>query len=318
MMRSETRPDPLLRAPVRSHGPEPERPAGRPPFPTPVPGADWVHAAAAGLTPEQAAYLRAVAADPAAVEISTLARAGSIDILGTRYVTPFPSTAIEWELPIPHTRGVRIAVEAQFARALLALDAGRAAEAEVLLREILSAGVLLADEAPSISDALIGAHAATLGLGSLGALYEATGRNAEAAHIARLSDAVRRSVAMNGGGQPKGAGATPQLAAISARVLDPNVPRALRWQLASAHVALSECGSLRHRVFGESAAYREWKEKARAALVRSPGEEALFDLMLESPVRGDISARGMLGHATALAAHLIPGGPRCSPIWAGI
>lgn len=33
------------------------------------------------------------------------------------------------------------------ARALLALDAGRTAEAETTLREILSAGLLLADEA---------------------------------------------------------------------------------------------------------------------------------------------------------------------------
>jgi len=315
--RSETRADPRLRAPVRSYGREPQRPAGRPPFATPVPGADWVRAAAAGLTPDQAAYLRALAADPAAAEISTLARAGSIDIVGTRYVTPFPATAIEWELPIPATMGMRAAVEAQFARALLALDAGRAGEPELPLREILSAGVLLADEAPSIIDALMGVHAAALGLGSLGALYEGTGRSADATHIARLSDAVRRAAAIVGGAQAT-TDAPPQLAATSARVLDPNVPRALRWQLASARVAMSECGSLRHRLFGESAAYREWKEKARAALVRSPGEEALFDLMLESPVRGDFRARATLGHAAALAAHLIPGGPRCSPIWAGI
>lgn len=315
VMRSHTDRDPLFRAPVRSYDRGRPRPAAPALFPTPVPGPDWVRVAAAGLTPDQATYLRDLAADPASAEISILARAAAIDVAGTRYVTPFPSTMTEWMLPLARTSAARTAIQAHFARALLALHAGRAAEAEIMLREILSAGVLLADEAPFTPDALLGVHTAALGLASLGAFYDVTGRSAEAAHVARLSDAVRRAAAINGGGRHRADDSTLFTTTMSARVLDPDVPRALRWEFASAHIVVSECGSLRHRLFGESAAYREWKEKARAALVRSPGEEALFDLMLETPVRADLTPRGALGRAAALAARLIPGGPRCSAIW---
>ncbi len=309
--------DPLFRRPVRVYKPR-TPPAGPPPFSPPVPGPDWIRAAAAGLTPEQATYLRAFVAYPALAEFSTLARAGSIDIVGTRYVMPFPETLTQWELPIARMHTVRRAAEAMVARATLALDAGRVAAAEAALREVVSVGVVLTDDAPFTVDALVGATTAALGLASLEALYDAAGRDADAARLARLSDAVHRAAALAGGGARRRAtGNTMRAtAAAGALVLDPDLPRGLRWQVASAYGVASECGSLRHRLFGESAEYREWKEQARAALVRSPAEAALFDVTLETPLRAELTPRGSLRRAATFAVGLLPGEPRCSAIWA--
>ncbi|HEX7119484.1 MAG TPA: hypothetical protein VF212_11890 [Longimicrobiales bacterium] len=213
----------------------------------------------------------------------------------------------------------RAAAEAMVARALLALDAGRVADAETTLREVVSVGVLLADASPFIIDALAGAGVAGLGLTTLRALYAATGRPAEAERIASLSDAVQRAASVAGGGvRAAFAGAGGRAgAAPGAVALDEDAPRALRWAMASAHVGITECGSLRHRLFGESQAYRAWKEKARATLVRSPGEAGLFEVMVETPVRFGRRRDGAGGIA-ALLARLLPGGPRCSGVWAAM
>lgn len=309
--------DPRFLLPERLYDEPLTRPAGTTPFRSRMPTADWVHAAAAGLSAEQATFLRERAAHPALAEFATLARAAEIDIVGTRYVLPFPDGHAEWDLPVPRGSNVQVAAEAMTARALLALDAGRTAEAETTLREILSAGLLLADEATFYLDAMVGTSIASLGLTLLVALHEATGRVTEAAQIARLWETARRAAAVAGGNtRATAAGIGARAGVPPADVaLDPDAPRALRWERALAHVMLTECASLRHRLFGESADYRAWKDEVRAALVRTPGEEALFEVVVASPVRAAVPDRTSLRNPFGFAARLLPGGPRCGVVW---
>src|SRR5690606_10713445 len=191
-------PDPLFRPPVRAYEQRWTRPAGQVPFSPPVPGPDWIRAAAAGLTPEQTTYLRNFAAHPALAELRILARAGAIDIAGTRYIAPLPDSVTRWMLPWARPMRMRSAAEATVARAALALHAGRAGDAETMLREVISFGVLVADGSPFPVDALVGASIAGIGRAGLEALFAVTGRADEAAHAARLARAVRRAVAAVG------------------------------------------------------------------------------------------------------------------------
>src|SRR5690606_40421862 len=125
---------------------------------------------------------------------------------------------------------------------LLALDAGRTAEPETTLREILSAGLLLADEATLYLDPMVGTSIASLGLTLLVALHAATGRVTEAAQIARLWETARRAAAVAGGNTRATAagigarGGDPPAAAA----LDPDAPRALPRARALAHVMPTE------------------------------------------------------------------------------
>lgn len=311
--------DPRLLLPERLYDAPFARPRGTAPFSSRTPTAEWVHAAAAGLSDEQATFLREHAAHPALAEFSTLARSAEIDIVGTRYVLPFPDDVAEWDLPAPRAGTLQVAAEAMAARALLALDAGRIAEAETALREILSAGLLLPDEAIFYSDAMVGTSVATLGLTLLEAFYGATGREAEAVQIARLSETARRAAAIAGGRVRAAAGIGARAGIQPADVaLDPDAPRALRWERALAHVMLTECGSLRHRLFGESADYRAWKEEVRAALVRTPGEEALLEMIFETPARATAPREASLRNPFAFAARLLPGGPACTAVWGAL
>ncbi len=312
--------DARLLLPERLYDAPLARPSEAPPFRSRMPTAEWVQAAAAGLSAEQQAHLRARAEHPALAEFAMLARAGELDVVGTRYVLPFPDDAAEWDLPVPSTTPFQVAAEAMVARALLALDAGRVAEAETTLREVLSAGLLLADEATFYTDAMAGVAVASTGLTLLEALYDATGRATQAAEIARLAETARRAAAVAGGhtrASATGIGARAGVPPADV-ALDPDAPRAVRWERALAHVMLTECGSLRRRIFGESDEYRAWKDDVRAALVRTPGEEALFEVIVESPARARAPRERNRWNPFGLAARLLPGGPRCSVVWSAL
>ncbi|MGW8268707.1 MAG: hypothetical protein ACWGSQ_20245, partial [Longimicrobiales bacterium] len=103
-----------------------------------------------GLPPEQEAFLREVAAHPGLQEFQTLGRAPGADILGASLQLPLPEGISSWEIPIPRVSALRDGASALVARAAVQFLDGSPEEAEMTLRTLLSTGLLLADESPTL------------------------------------------------------------------------------------------------------------------------------------------------------------------------
>src|SRR5690606_7457845 len=108
------------------------------------------------LTDDEIAYLERIVEYPAHAEFSRLARAPAADIAGGRWNTQLVAGMSVFELPIPHCGGLRDASQFHVARAVLELARGDTAAAETTLREIISVGLLVTRESPTLIDVLVG------------------------------------------------------------------------------------------------------------------------------------------------------------------
>ncbi len=61
--------------------------------------------------------------------------------------------------------------------------------------------------------------------------------------------------------------------------------RGLRWEYFATFNMLAPCINLHKMVFGPDETYAEWRQSAERSIVRTPGEQELFDLA-ESGVLG--------------------------------
>ena len=225
------------------------------------------------LPPERLAYLERVAAHPAHGELARLARSAALDISSARWSLPLPSDVTLDELGMPTTGTVRDGAYAHLARAAVQASRGDAAAADTTIREVLTVGLLMADESPAILDNLIGLALVDLAGDALEALYRNTGHG-DAAALAWGREAAARSVERADGTALEDVSV--RLAALPRSALDTALVRGLRWE----HVALlntvGPCMNLQRVVFGPDPEYRRWLEEARSTLVRYPAEEELF------------------------------------------
>jgi hypothetical protein len=228
-------------------------------------------------SPEEVAYLRRVAAHPALLEFSRLARASELDAAGARWTRPFTPGTTPAGIATPMFSPVREASSAQIARAAVAAVEGRRDEAERLLRETISVGLLMGDRGPTLIENLIGFVVAARGGRALSAFYRFTGRTEEADELEWAMDvaasAAERASVLRG--------STPlaTLGEIPAFVTDTTTVRGLRWEYFAVLNTLSPCLNLNRIVFGPDPAYSEWLETAHESLVDWPSDEPLFELM---------------------------------------
>jgi hypothetical protein len=229
------------------------------------------------LSPEGVAYLRQVAAHPALPELSRLAQAAELDAAAARWPQPFATGTTSAGVVIPRFSSVREAASAQIARAAVAAREGRPTEAEQLLRELITVGLLIGDRGPTLIENLIGHVVAARGGRALAGFYEFSGRTEDADDLrwamdAAASAAERASV---------GLGSTPltTLGEIPAFVTDTTRLRGLRWEYFNVLNSLSPCLNPNRIVFGPDPEYGEWLESAHDALVDWPSEEPLFEIM---------------------------------------
>jgi hypothetical protein len=231
----------------------------------------------AGLAPHELAFLAAVAAHPAHAEFALLARARQADIAGARW--PDPLDGVIWAgLAIPLFGGlIRSGSDASVGKAAYELATGNAARAELTLREVISTGLLLMEEGPTVLDAIKGIDIAYKGASALERFYSVTGRTAEAERLAAelttgqaVADALRR--------RPQ-AGASTALNQITNEVLDDNALRAMRWEQFATISTLAPCLNLYQAVVRRDTRFREWQAQVETALVRHPGEARLFNLV---------------------------------------
>lgn len=233
--------------------------------------------AAGEIGPEEWAYLRELAAHPAHGELTVLARSPEIDVVSTRWKLPFPDSLTPASLPVPRLTGLREAAYARVARAVVAAEEGRVADADRALQEVISAGLLLAGGSPTLIDNLVGTLVARNAGAGLEDLYRATGRD-DAADRLEWVMASAREAALMVSEASGGASLETRLREMPRTVRAAGAASGLRWEYFNLTNTVASCLNLHTAVFGPGESYREWLEGSREVLVRWPGEEALFEL----------------------------------------
>jgi hypothetical protein len=239
-------------------------------------GVDVITAAAKGFTPEEMAYLRAIATAPLWRTFNTVARAPAADLVGGRLQLPF-ATSATWEaMPIAPFSQPREIAQASSARAAWFMSAGQVDSAEAALRSVVSFGFVLVDNSTSLIEQLIGDVIVGIGREQLRVFYTATG-NPLAAHKG-LAVVTNAEI-------PR----TPRLSAEQIRqrmvleLNDPRVHRGERFEILHA-LAMSSCSNVKEMLLGPDEDVRTAMETARRSLARFPSEQAQADLLLR-PLR---------------------------------
>jgi len=229
-----------------------------------------------GVTDEQRNYMRGLSSHPASADYSRLARATALDAGSARWDTPFPPGTTMATVPVPRFHSLRTATNVHVAAAAAAFLDGRHDEAEVLLSEVIAVGFLLVDEGPTLIDNLIGVTLVETGGGALVSLFRATGRTSRAAEVSRLSQVAERASGMVWSHYPE----TPEafVRSLPGMILDTALVRGMRWELFINLATVAPCLNVHNMVFGTGDDYDAFVEEARAALVRYPSDEALFEL----------------------------------------
>lgn len=280
---------------------------GRTGGPTGMPPAQWAERlmpqVASELDPETIRWLDSVGDHPALAELRRLAYASTLDEGGAARVSPLPPSTSVMEIPIPRMTGVREAAYAHIGGAIADAARGRTEDAEVRLREVISAGMLLGQEGSSLITNLVGYVLVGTGGEALAGLWEATGRAEEATALRGWIDTAERIAAVAHLGPPATPGAA--LAGMPDVVTDPNAIRGVRWELFMTLNTLGPCMNPNRSVFGTGPEFDAWVAEAREGLVRSEAEAELFRL----------AGAGWLGLAAeeslaARATRLLVGDPR--------
>ncbi len=217
--------------------------------------------ARAPLSPAQRGYLRDVANASAWRHWDRLARAPHVDFIGGQFVLPFADSALWFSMPIPRFAATKSYAYASVARAAHHLAAGRADSATTALQSAIGVGFAFIDNGNTLIDQLIGVVIVGIGHTALQELWTITA-------------------------DPRGAGLAAAVDSLTAASTRPNAPavatRGLEVERA-VHERLGVCASLRGVLFGPDQDAERTLALRRAALARTPGEEALFDLIAAMP-----------------------------------
>lgn len=229
------------------------------------------------FTDREQAALRQAAAHPAQAEFQLLAQAQLADVVSGRWTLPFPDSVTFQELPWPRFQAFRSAALARIAKASVEVADGDRGQAEQTLRELISTGFLLIDQGPTLLDNLIGVELTRMGADALEGYYMNLGEAERAESLAWAREGAL------GAAKKARAG----LIAEDARALLQGVPdlvenddalRGLRWEYFATFNMLAPCINLHKMVFGADETYDEWRQRAERTIVRTPGEQQLFDL----------------------------------------
>jgi len=240
-------------------------------------GREFVLQIRTGFAPDELEAVRQAAAHPAQAEFDLIATADRIDMVATRWVTPFADTINVLSLPWPRFEALRSAALARVSLGISHQLAGRTAEAERSMREVVSTGFLLIEHGPTLIDNLIGVVIANIGGDALEGLYEVQGRTADLETIRWAREAATNAARAARTGTPEDDIHT-TLRGIPDIVVNDEALRGLRWEYFATFNLLSPCINLHKMVFGPEDTYEEWLDDARETLVRVPGEAPLFDL----------------------------------------
>lgn len=239
-----------------------------------------------GLSAEELAAVRQAASHPAQMEFDVLATADRVDMVATRWVTPFADSLNVLSLPWPRFTELRYAALARISKGMVEQMNGQDAQAELTIRDVVSIGFLLIDNGPTLIDNLIGVVIAGIGGDALEGLYELQGRTSDLEALRWAREAAVNAARAARTGIPDSDIHT-TLRAIPDIVTNPDALRGLRWEYFATFNLLAPCINLHKMVFGPDDTYAEWLDDARRSLVRVPGEAPLFDLAQTEIATGD-------------------------------
>jgi hypothetical protein len=208
--------------------------------------------------------------------LERLARATSLDAGSGRWELPFPQGMTVATIPIPRFGPLRAAVQARIGAAGASYLRGENAEAEQILRQVISVGFLLADDGPTLIDNLIGLVLVESGGSALTGFYRASGQTAAAAEVSRIRQVAESAAAL----VPRGAAPANEawVRTLTEAITDSTVARGVRWEYFVSLATLGPCLNVNRIVFGLGDGYTAFVEEARGSLVRFPSDEALFDI----------------------------------------
>ena len=233
---------------------------------------------ARSLSPDELAYLGAVASHEAHGEFSRLSVTAELDAMAGRWEIPFDGVGMA-TLPVPRFNLLTQGAHAHVGKAIYELALGDEGRAEATIREVLSLGFLLADDGPTLIDNLIGFALVNMGGRALDSFYETTGRASDLAALRQARGAALRAAQVLTQGRAETLEGT--LAELPQIASSPVTLRGLRWESFTLTNTIAPCINLNRVVFGPDMYYAQWVEDVRESLVRWPSEEALFDLALD-------------------------------------
>ncbi|MGA2383090.1 MAG: serine/threonine-protein kinase [Gemmatimonadales bacterium] len=248
---------------------------------------DYAHVleqAAHGFTPAQMAWLRAFDAHPAWTAFHTVAVAPAVDYYGARFRLPLREDVRPYIAVRSQLWYLRRLAWYNTSRAALRLAEKRPAEAERILRETISFGQKVVDEAQWSGEEII-----REGRRALFQLAGLTGR--------AVWGAAQNSVAPSAPQADSGANAAPirtldisPRASTLAAVRDVQRSRTARYQALSDLVTLP-CTDVREMIFGPDQDIVRAFDAALQNLARFPSDSARISALKEMAVTGELHVR---------------------------
>ena len=232
---------------------------------TPLAAGESFHSIVMAGTSSNSPMLKPARSQTADAALGILGRARAMDYAGARWNLGVTGSVPPWRIePAAH----------RFQQAA-ALHARMNAD-EISLREIISAGFLVADDAMTVWDAQTGQTVVQVGASALADFYDRTGRALEAARIRGvLSTASPAAIAAL-----KSAGETrATMRGLRLAVVGTQVPRAVRWDVFTGLSTTARCGSLPALVFGPGKRHQQFARYAHDELVRFPADERYFEIV---------------------------------------
>lgn len=256
-----------------------------------------------GYSAGEMAYLRDVAEAPFWKDFDAVALASQVDIVGGLYETPFDPDAQLMAFPFMHLTDAKQTAYAGVARATYYLASGNPAEAERVLRTIVSFGFTFIDQGVTAVDAMVGRMVVDIGRDGLYHLYLQTGRGELADRVAPPPQTMKPAT--------RSRTAPVDLEQARARVLavitDVRAPRPLRLEALEILSYGGSCGGVRAMLTGPSDELRSALAAARASMARYPSEQALFDLIERTMYQGPQLSRdaGVVGRVASGTAEVL-------------
>jgi hypothetical protein len=239
--------------------------------------------AVGGFSADERRWLEQLDASPRWAIWRRFVRAPSADIMGGRFVLPFATSLSALTMQIG-SAGMKEMAYATVARAALYRSRGERARGDTALREIITFGFHLVDNASDITHVLIGVVIVGIGHGALNDAFLLDGRPEGKEFQARTAIVKTRF-------------GDDSVTAITATELD---SRALRRRIIAGVTArrvsrgmrlsyyeeltLLPCTNVRELITGSAVDARTALARSRSSLVRFPSDAAFLDLWERTPV----------------------------------
>jgi hypothetical protein len=269
-------------------------------------------AAHGGFTTDQRRFLEDLARHPGFALVAVAARASRADLVGASIPVAALDTLSPWAFPVTRPGLLTEAAYARIAVAALRLSEGRRAEAEMLLREIVSLGIVLMESGSTMLEAWIGMQIAKSGLDRLATFYEVTGQGAAAARLRTVRDSALAAADREDEAEVQRANLAPNIRflvdATRLRYIgDSTLPRGFRAAFLDA-VSIEPCFSARQMVYGPPGAMLDAVAAFRRQALWSAADSAFFGAMTAGPGRFAANAGpqpGLIASAVLAASRAV-------------